>query len=133
MDADPLENTVYGWAKQGASILVFGRHHLTEEAFLRFETADENGFWLADFSEPGYEPGEGTICNIEDFSFCIVAQADKESDMTAIWFQPSQTSQPILRLARPNLLVKAYGTLRAAANELGYNSVKELQVFLKGN
>ena len=126
LGANLEDDTIYGLAEPGANIFVFTRTSSTEPCF-RFETADANGFWLADFSEPGSDPGEDTTCDIASVLFCMVGQYDNEGDMSAISCVPSETSQPVLALAKPSLLAKAYGGLEAAAEALGFDSVKELR------
>ncbi len=77
---------LWGTADPGSIVEV--KHH-SQRDIVRYETADGDGNWLADFSVPGDEPGEGLIHNFNEDTRFMVMQNDEDGDHTQIdWQMP---------------------------------------------
>ena len=87
-------------------------------SYVQLDTANENGYWSANFAS--------TYDNQYD-TYGATGQYDEEHDITAVIWQATETPKP----AAFATLSQTYGGLKEAAEALQFDSVKELQEFIK--
>jgi hypothetical protein len=85
---------VGGTADPGANMALFVMADGTIPV-VRFETADTNGYWLADFSAPGDDRYEESNLNITCDTVGFVAQFDNDLDISIAFWSPTATSRLI--------------------------------------
>lgn len=105
------DDKVYGKSESNANMVVsvpFGSNDPPEQV-----TADANGFWAIDFE---------SVYEIEPGTYGATGQYDEEGDTTLIIWEATEASN----LAPVSTLANTYGGLKQAANDLNFDSVKEL-------
>ncbi len=75
-NADPDTDTVSGTAPAGARVLV------AADGNWRYVYANETGYWLADFTVPGDEPGEEQVVDLGPGSSGIAILLDEQGNST---------------------------------------------------
>ncbi|MFC2053000.1 PKD domain-containing protein [Chloroflexota bacterium] len=87
LDVDTDKDMISGIAKPLSQINI--RLSGVCEAF-RTQSSDADGVWIADFSQPGDDPDEGQICDIDESVSGKAANIDDDWDSTNYWIHVIQ-------------------------------------------